>query len=159
MSSNVTLEIGMSALSKSLIRVANHGDFEAIKTMGMEFIKSTEHISKYAEEEYIDLLIMDMLNASQFTDIILIGDGGMLMGKAIPFLFGSATMATEIAWYVSPDKRWTGLGKELIEAFEYWAKNVSNCAFISMGSVNDAVGEYYIKKGYELSERAYIKEL
>lgn len=141
------------------LEIARPSDFARIKEMGLEFIKSTEFISKYYSEGYVDALINRMLQAPKQTDIILISDDGMLMGTAVPFLYGPHIMATEIAWYVRPEARGKGAGKDLLLAFEYWAKNVAGCTMISMGSIDDSVGEYFIKQGYELSERAYVKNL
>lgn len=139
--------------------IAQPSDFAKIKELGLEFIKSTKHISKYYTEEYVDALINAMLTAPKQNDIILLAEGGMIMGKAVPFMFGPHLMATEIAWYVTPEARGKGIGKDLLLGFEYWAKNVAGCSMISMGSIDDEVGEYFIKQGYELSERAYVKNL
>jgi len=141
------------------MEIARPSDFNKIKEYGMEFIKSTSHISKFYTEVYVDKLINDMLQAPKQTDIILLDEGGMLMGKAVPFLYGPHIMATEIAWYVTPEARGKGIGAKLLEGFEYWAKNIAGCSIISMGSIDDKVGEYFKKQGYELSERAYVKEL
>lgn len=141
------------------MKIATMEDFDVVKDLVVEFIKSTDHISKYAEEDYIDVFLRSMLMASPQTDIILLSDGGFLAGKAVPFTFAPIIVGQEVGWYVHPENRGKGEGKQLLEAFEYWAKNVAGCSLINMGSLDDEVGEYFKKKGYELSERAYIKEL
>jgi GNAT superfamily N-acetyltransferase len=78
---------------------------------------------------------------------------------ATPFPFGPYSLATETAWWVEPDKRGSGLGLQLLQAFEYWAKEKAGAAMISMSSLDDKVGEMYTKQGYKLYERAYMKVL
>lgn len=141
------------------MRIAKPSDFSAVKEMVLEFIESTEHIKKYHTEEYIDALLNSMLSAPTNTDVILISDDGFIAGKAVPFPFGPSIVATELGWYIRPDSRGNGKGTEFLDAFEYWAKHVAICDLVNMSSIDDKVGEYLKGKGYELSERAYIKEL
>jgi len=141
------------------MHVAQPNDFDKIKEYGLEFIKQTEHISKFYTVEYVDALINSMLSAPPESDIILIADGGMIMGKAIPSFLGPYLIATEIAWYVTPEARGKGIGEQLRLAFEYWAEHISKCSAIQMGSLDEDMGKYFEKKGYKLCERAYIKEI
>jgi GNAT superfamily N-acetyltransferase len=82
----------------------------------------------------------------------------MLLAVASKSLFSPHKTATEIGWYVSPDERGKEAGKQLLEAFEYWAQKVG-CKYITMISLDDRVGKFYEKKGYSLLERAYMKVL
>lgn len=141
------------------MRVAEPSDFKELKEMVLEFIKSTEHISKHYTEEYVDALLNSMLSAPTDTDVILISDDGFIAGKAVPFPFGPISVATEVGWYIKPQSRGNGKGKEFLEAFEYWAKHVAICDLINISTLDDKVGKYLKGKGYELSERAYIKEV
>lgn len=127
--------------------------------MVLEFIESTDLIKKYHTEEYIDALLNSMLAAPNNTDVILISEHGFIAGKAVPFPFGPSIVATELGWYIRPEARGNGKGTEFLDAFEYWAKYVAICDLVNMSSLDDKVGEYLKGKGYELSERAYIKEL
>lgn len=141
------------------MRVAQTEDFEEVKEMVLEFIKTTQHISKYYEEDTVDSLIQNLLSSPGGSHIILLSEDGFLAGAVVPFIFGKEKVATEIGWYIKPEVRGTGKGKEFLSAFEYWAKNVAGCTLIQMSSLDDKVGEYLKGKGYELSERAYIKEV
>lgn len=83
---------------------------------------------------------------------------GMLLGKASPFSFGYHKIAMEVGWWVDPEYRKSGVGKSLIDAFEYWA-NKMGCSLVVMGSLDDSLGSYYEKNGYKSAERLYMKEL
>lgn len=141
------------------MKIATHEDFEEIKSMSMEFLTHTGY-TEYSNEETISNLINNLLSGKQNEMIILLEPGaGMLVGMSSPFVFGPHFIASEIAWWVNPDKRDTGIGNELIQAFEYWAKNIAGCTLITLTSLDDSVGKFYEKKGYKLHERAYMKEL
>ena len=75
-----------------------------------------------------------------------------------PSLYSKDRVALEILWWVEPDARKTGLGKELLEAFEYWAKNIAQCSIIAVSSLDDeSLDKFYNKKGYKLTEKTYMK--
>lgn len=141
------------------MRIAQPSDFEEVKKLVLEFIESTEHIKKYYSEEQLDSLLNMLLTSPNNTDVILISEDGFIAGKAVPFPFGSSVVATEIGWYIRPESRGNGKGTEFLEAFEYWAKHIALCDLVNMSSLDDKVGEYLKGKGYELSERVYIKEI
>ena len=127
--------------------------------MASKFMETTGY-TEYSDEETISNLIINILTGKQNEMIILLKPGvGFLAGMASPFLFGPHLIASEIAWWIEQEKRNSGIGKELVEAFEYWAKNVAGCTMITLTSLDDNVGKFYEKKGYALYERAYMKEL
>lgn len=138
------------------IRIATIEDTPKLLSMALEFIKTTKY--KY-NEETLEKLILDLMSMDKTKAIILMTDDGMIGGVANQFIFGKHNTATEVAWWVSPEKRSSGLGKQLIEAFEYWAKNVAKCDTVTMVALDDKLGKVYEKNGYELYERAYMKEV
>lgn len=125
--------------------------------MAMKFIEVSGY-KEYSSEEDIKNTILNMLSAPRTQSIIALTDGGMLGGAVSKFPFGPHYIATEVAWWVDPEKRKSGLGRELLRYFEIWA-GVVNCSFVSMGSLNDELAKLYEKEGYKLYERAYMKVL
>lgn len=141
-----------------MIKIATMEDFALIRSMSIKFLEATDY-KKYYNENKMDLLITDWLKSDNNIKIALLhGEDGMIGGCVNPFLFGNILTATEIAWWVEPEKRKTKVGKELLEAFEFWAKKVG-CALIVMISIDDSLGYYYEKNGYKLFERSYMKEI
>ena len=142
-----------------MIKIATTEDFSEVMEMAMKFISSTDY-AKYADEQIVRNLIETALTGAQNEMIILLIPGvGFLGGQTSPFAFGQHLLASEVAWWINEEQRKTGAGAELIEAFEYWAKNVAGCTIISLTSLDDNVGKFYEKKGYKLYERAYMKEI
>ena len=142
-----------------MLKVATLMDKDTVVSMAMKFVGTTE-MSEYADVKYIEQLAEELLTNGSFNPSVVImhGDDGFLAGSILPFRFGPYLTASEIAWWVNPEKRNTRIGTELLEAFEYWAEK-SGATFINMVSLDDEVGKYYEKKGYKLLERAYIKKI
>lgn len=141
------------------MKIATTEDFEEIKDMAMKFMAKTGY-TEYSTEEDIALLINNILTGKQNEMIILLQPGmGFLAGMASKFPFGPHLIAHEIAWWVNEEHRGNGTGAELVNAFEYWAKNVAGCTMITMTALGGEVGQWYYKKGYELYETAYMKQL
>lgn len=141
------------------MKIATIEDLPEILSMSMKFMEGTGY-TKYSDEQTISNLIEAIVTGRQDTMIILLKPGvGFIAGQASPFVFGKGNIASEIAWWINEDQRKAGVGSELVEAFEYWAKNVAMCDLISLTGLDDNIGKFYEKKGYKLYERAYMKEL
>lgn len=140
------------------MKLADISDFEQINKFGHNFIQSTIYKDLYDTDVLETFLTLHLLADSSEAVSLLEEDKGMLLGRATPFSFGHHKMAMEIGWWVEPEYRKSGVGKSLIDAFEYWAKKVG-CSLVVMGSLDDVLGSYYEKNGYKSAERLYMKEL
>lgn len=139
-------------------RLAVPKDHSEVVNMAIKFANNTVY-SRYCDVEVINRLAADFLDPLNPDKIVFIEpSSGMLAGMITPFTFGVDLIATEVVWWVEPDKRNTKVGKELLDAFEDWARN-EGCRLITMISIDDALGKYYEKRGYGLYEHAYMKEL
>lgn len=77
-----------------------------------------------------------------------------------PLIFSTRTNVTELAWYVSPEHRSGSVGPKLLKAAEYWAKEVMEADYMTMGHLNTPrLGEYYEKLGFVKQEELYLKDL
>lgn len=141
------------------MKIATIEDFDEIKAMALKFAEEA-YISDLFEEKHLEKLIYSLLQGDQSQRIIILEPGkGMLAGMSAPFPFGPFLLATEIAWWVEPEARSSGLGVELLRAFEYWAKEKANCRLVHMVSMDSKVGKLLEKQGYEAKEYAYMKKL
>lgn len=137
-----------------------------IKLASLEDIDSAEKVAwKFVQQAYGDFADLDVtfdLVEKLLTDddkcFFIYEDKAFLAGLISPFILGPQKMAIELGWYVDPALRGEGIGRQLIDLFEEWAK-MKNCDLITMISIDDEVGEYYKKRGYALYERTYMKEL
>lgn len=141
-----------------MLRLATSDDFQEIYDMSMEFASATAY-KDFIDPVYVENLVRELLTPDINTKIVLLHEGtGMIIGRVVPFAFGPTKLATEIAWWINPDRRALGAGRELVDAFEYWGGSVG-CTKCVLASLDDSVGKYYEKRGYVLSERAYIKDI
>jgi len=140
------------------LKIAEAEDADIVFEMSMKFIRDTGYDSISTEED-IKSLIAEVLASPRNQSIIVMDDFGFIAGRATKFPFGPDLIASEIAWWIDPEARGESKGSKLMDAFEYWAKNVAGCKFISMTSLNNTVEKIYRKKGYKLYERAYMKVL
>jgi GNAT superfamily N-acetyltransferase len=85
---------------------------------------------------------------------------GYLSGAKNYTMFSSQPMAIEIGWFMSPEYRGSKDGIKLLSKFEEWAKE-NECEVISMGDLAKVqdLGSLYNRRGFELYERTYIKEI
>lgn len=139
------------------MRVATSDDFDVILEMAMKFIESTNY-KELADQQTIANFVWNLLDLPATEGIVILTEGGMLAGVIKPFVFGTVKLATEVAWWVDPDKRSTGIGKALLDTFEYWAE-ANHCTGVIMVSLDDQLAKYYEKQGYKVQERTYMKEL
>lgn len=140
------------------MKIAEKDDLDKILEMAMKFVETTGY-SGIASAYDIRELITYFLDSPHDERIILLDDFGFIAGSATKFPFGEGLVAYETAWWIDPDSRGENKGRKLMEAFEYWAKNVAKCKFISMTSLDKDVEKIYKNKGYKLYERAYMKVL
>lgn len=141
------------------MKIATIDDVAEVLEMSKQFMSSTGY-TEYSDEQNIRNLIESIVTGRQDQMIILLKPGvGFIAGQATPFVFGPHYIASEIAWWINEEHRQTGAGTDLLEAFEYWAKNIAGCTMITLTSLDDKVGKFYEKKGYKLYERAYMKAL
>jgi len=137
------------------IRVATYEDLDQVKDLAMKFIKETR-FKDYFDEDKISELLQSLILSPDA--IVLIGDGAFFAGRKVPSPYGLFDIALELAWWVAPDKRKNGVGRQLLEAFEYWASR-TNCRMVSVSCMDKDIGKIYKKFGYKLQEYTYLKEV
>jgi GNAT superfamily N-acetyltransferase len=142
-----------------MIRKATLNDSELIHELAIQFAENSVYKDFYSTLKLHELII-SILDGYAHNSVIFLDEDtkSMLAGCTSPFLLGEGLIANELAWWVSPKYRSTGIGKELVLSFENWAKD-QGCSFISMSCLDDNLGNFYEKQNYKLFERAYLKVL
>lgn len=142
-----------------MIRKATTEDTELIHELAIQFAENSAYRNYYSPYKLHEL-ILSILDGYAHNSVIFIDEEtkSMLAGCTSPFLLGEGLIANELAWWVSPEHRSSGIGKRLVEEFENWAKD-QGCSFISMSCLDDKLGNFYEKQNYKLFERAYFKVL
>ena len=147
------------------LKIGTLEDFDDIKRICLDFYKTSIYSEYGHDEDKINTIIGEFIYDPANRIIIL----GLLESKPIallaasvqPIIFSKAKVATEVLWWVDKEHRQSRVGVKLIEAFEYWAKEVANADYLQLctlnGEYSEKVGNYYERRGYTLSEKAYLK--
>lgn len=135
---------------------------DVIKEICKRFFKASIYSDLECKEDKIDELADQLLHDPTNGIVILAysesSPVGVLAALVTPLLFNHDRIASELVWWVDEEYRASGLGRELIDAFEYWGKEiakVNHCQLSSLSS--DDLGPYYEKRGYKFIEKAYLK--
>src|SRR6185312_13074978 len=122
------------------IRKATINDYELVLSMVLKFAHESPY-SGVIDINKIGVLIQSILDGYAHNSVIFIdGSGhGFIAGCVTPHIFLTGSIASELAWWVEQESRTSGIGSELITAFETWAKE-TGCSYVSMSSLDDKVG-------------------
>lgn len=143
-----------------MIREAQRADLLAILRMGRAF---SEAINETHDRESIVQTAEWLMTDPGAT--LQVWENGEIHGMAaailVPvFIDRSRTQATELFWWVDPDSRQSGAGRDLLNGLESWAKaqGAARLSMMSMHSLDNGVGKLYERAGYVLTEQTYIKD-
>lgn len=146
-----------------MMRKATHKDINDL-TMLLEawLEESPDHIKDFHPEK-----VRETISFLLDTGVIFVHTN--VDDRPVAFLAGTLTatftsfrkVAVETAWWVAPAYRSKGIGKELIEAFEAWGKEMGVDKFIlcSIASSPPEVEKLYLKLGYKELEKSYAKDI
>lgn len=76
------------------------------------------------------------------------------------YFLRSENVAQELFWWVDPESRGAGIGREMLDGLEAWAKanEARTLTMVSLDAVDgEAVGRLYTARGYSPLERHFSK--
>lgn len=141
-----------------MIRPATEDDLFLILPMCRKFFEASEYgdVTKFDDESMLRTL--DRLIGSDEACLFVSDDlQGMVAGIVYPFYFANEICAQELFWWSEG-----GHGKELLCAFEEWAKEkgASVVTMICLDRLGkERVEKIYTKAGYRASEHSWIKRV
>lgn len=147
-----------------MLKVATLDDApEVMEILRAFFLESPYSSGKYDEDRVYELfsnMIEDKLGSVIILGIVDDKVVGILAGTSNEHLFSREIVATELAWYVYPEHRKSRVGLEMINAYEYWAKEVVKADYVTMMHLgDDRLDSLYRRRGYVEQERAYFKRI
>jgi N-acetylglutamate synthase-like GNAT family acetyltransferase len=141
------------------IRPAVEADIPTILTWGKAFFDESVY-STFGEwsDASVEAQIRHMLDDPD--SIIYMIDGvGMISGSiAVPYYSETIAIATELWWYVVPEERKSGAGRELLVAFGLWARE-SGATHVAMSTnrhTHPRVHDFFEGVGLHAVENSYI---
>lgn len=149
-----------------MLRIADGNDIPELKRMALNFKAHSPYKDFPVDEDKIQEFLGKIIEAAPKDAIILMAivddkPVGMLVGLSAEFIFSRDKYASELAWWVDPEFRGSA-GKELQEAFAYWAKKVG-CKYLSMALLENEdakkIKKIYKKLGLVPAEQTWIREI
>ena len=142
-----------------MIRLAAIGDIPRLLDLGEQFAATVPAMANFNRE--IAHLSWTSFIESDIALVLMIDDySGMLAAIISPDPYTGELVATEMAWFVSPDNR--GGGIRLLAEFEKRAKQVG-CKRIIMAHLiteqTKQLEKLYERRGYVPLETHYIKDI
>ena len=150
------------------LRLAEIKDTEIVTELLLDFHRASPYRGLVADPSRVKNLVQQTIFADRSRNIVILWDNefhqtvGMIIGQAAEFSITGDLIASELAWYVHPGFRKTSAGKELLEAYEFWATKIG-CRFIQTVALNDrtlpVLKRHYERNGYEMFETCFLKEI
>lgn len=148
------------------LKLATLADLQSYSQLTRSFYEESPF---YPSVSYNPTLVEDLLHVAVESNyekvlVLLLVDNstpvGLLIGYATTTPFSHDLIASELAWYVSPNYRGQRKALDLVYAYEEWAKRIG-CKHISMSlltTLTDAT-KLYERLGYKKTEISFMKEL
>lgn len=150
-----------------MIRFATPEDAPKVAEMVEPFfgMALTEMLGEYDRKAMQNLVAATTLSGDACT-IIAEVDGNMVGALcALSYqhpMKPSVRIGQELFWWVDPEHRKGGTGKEMLSAFEDWAKSIG-CRSVVMATMHgidhERNGAFYQRSGYGPFEYTYLKEV
>jgi GNAT superfamily N-acetyltransferase len=84
---------------------------------------------------------------------------GMLAVSVAPHPMSADLVASEIAWWIEPERRGGSAAIRLLEAAEEWAADEGARSFQMIAPAGSTLGRFYARRGYEQVETVYQRAL
>ena len=148
------------------LKQASLDDVPAIMAMGEKLYKDSVYQNmKLDLVRARQMLEKFIIEGAEDYMVVLSHDNGKPVGVIAAYvftpLFSSDKVATEVLLWLEPEYRTTQRGKELMDAYEYWAKLVG-AKLVQYGLLSTAdprLGLFYKRRGAFEAENVYYKEI
>jgi GNAT superfamily N-acetyltransferase len=156
----------MTEKSTETLRHATLGDVDAIldmakrlyegsvyETISVDYVRARQMLERFIIEGNKEFLVM--LSHDKGKPV------GVIAAYAFQPLFSSEKVATECLLWLEPEYRTSARGKELLDAYEYWAKliGVSVVQYGLLASADPRLAAFYNRRGAVEVEKVYYKDL
>lgn len=151
-----------------IVRRASDADLPQLVELGAKFLGVSpfgRFLAATADE--LGVAVLQLLQNPKAVILVAADDGGRVGGMLIGLVTGSwfkpgAQIAAELVWWVEPEHRGSPAAVRLVREFEDWGRTHG----ARVGVLSDIVleesrqaGELIARLGYQVVERAHLKEL
>lgn len=151
------------------VREATLEDLPRLMTLSREFYDASPYKGKVRyDENKMKNVLKQLITSDSSVATIFVGFNkmgklrGMLACMGVEPFFSTDKVTSEVMWWISPEDRGLGIAQELIEAYEGWGRlhgyHLAQMVLLEALKGNE-LHNYYTRKGYDLTEKAYTKVL
>lgn len=150
-----------------MIRFAEPADAPKVAEMCAKFydMALSDMLGEYDQRAAQNLVVATAM-ASDACTIVAEVDGNMVGVMCVisnrHILNPSALIASELFWWVEPEHRKSGLGKDMLAKAEDWAKELGcrGMVMVTMHGIDhERNGAFYERSGYSPLEHSYFKRV
>jgi Acetyltransferase (GNAT) family len=139
-------------------------DIDDVIRLSHEFYQNSPYSDFDWDEGHAREMAGVFLTSSPQDKIVILAEEeepvGIIVGLVSSLPMTKSKMAAEFLWWVSEPFRKTRAAFMLFDSYEYWAKNVAKADKIQSVSLSNLdVSKLYEKRGYRMTEKAFIKDL
>lgn len=144
------------------MKVLTVEELPRLRDIGREFTAAAKRKHPF-NEQHFEAVWTNLLNLGVGRVFYEENDDGKIVGAFAfvvnPDMFSGVLAFAEIFLYVLPEARGGGLAGQLIERYEQEAKErgISEILMVSLAELE--TGPIFIRRGYQLAESIYRKEL
>lgn len=138
------------------LRPATKADLPMILVLGEDMYKESRlaQFAPYEPKRVAEILYWLVNNDGGFLHVSEDEHGinGFMLAILSPAAFGDYWEATELAFYVVPEKRESNIGTQILEAYKDWGKSAGATRIaIQNSSYNDPepIAKFFVKHGFE----------
>jgi len=144
------------------IRKATEDDLFDLLVLAREFMREAPDMYNFEKDRVEAQLKATLQNPNMV--LLVAEDNGEVEGGLVGIFtnppFSGLPVASELAWFVSKDKRNRKTALGLLKAFEDWGKSMG-AKFLVMADITPLsdLESLYSRKGYTVIEKSYGKEV
>lgn len=144
-----------------MIRWATVDDLDAMVRMGCRFLTETSYAAHYpANPAQLRAVAERFIEDADKLALVSEADGemtGMLLAMVFDHPLSGERIASELAWWVNPERR--GHGLRLLREMERWARSNGARLIQMIAPAGEPVGRLYEARGYSVTETHYQRAL
>jgi hypothetical protein len=143
------------------LKIATEQDYDTILNYAQLFFKESGYDYIQWNEAKAFQTIKTTLSLPKTEAICLLSTHGIIAAQVAPLPFSYDRISTEILWWISPEHRGQREALQLLDAYEYWSKEVAKCTAAQMVCLEtlapEKVDKLYKRKGFNKVESVYLK--
>lgn len=148
------------------LRLGKLDDIEDLLKLASAFHHESPYKTMKFDRAKGEKFLRDVLTGKQMDAIVILALDkdetiGFIIGMANEPVFSSVKIATELGWYIKPDKRGTRASALIYAAYEDWARRIG-CHYVQgayLPGVSPTLDKFYKKRGYRQVESSFLKTL